>query len=457
MQSRARAVTALIGASTLATSMASVAEAATTHSSAPSPQLAAATTTVCVTTSDVVRLAETWPQVERAVQRVRVAERHLARELRAEARAAAALRHLGSVTANERQRAVWNFNQAHANTRRSHAALVAAKAAAEVQRARARASIRVMVAHALCPTAPPEPQRLPSPTPTPTTTTTATPSVTTSPTDTGTTPPAPTPTVTVTVTATVTPTPTDTTSTTPAPTPTTTTTPAPTPTTSTTTPAPTPTTSTTPTPTDTTTTTPAPTPTTTTTTPAPTPTPTQAAPTGLTASSTTSLNNGTMKLSWTAAPGATSYLVTRSGTLIGTTTSTTLIPTGTTLNTFADYAVTAVGAATSVPTTALSVGVFQGTLVADKKGLSNYGNIQTTIVVTAATTKSTTGCWATYPTTSDSASINRSAIPRLCTQVLTNQPSSTTVSTLITTVSGASATSPAFKTSLQAALVLAGM
>ena len=88
MHSRARAVTALIGASTLATSMASVAEAATTHSSAPSPQLAAATTTVCVTTSDVVRLAETWPQVERAVQRVRVAERHLARELRAEARAA---------------------------------------------------------------------------------------------------------------------------------------------------------------------------------------------------------------------------------------------------------------------------------------------------------------------------------------------------------------------------------
>ena len=162
-------------------------------------------------------------------------------------------------------------------------------------------------------------------------------------------------------------------------------------------------------------------------------------------------------MTWTAAPGATSYLVTRGGTLVGTTTATTFSPSGTTLNSFADYSVSAVGAATSLPSAPLSAGVFQGTLVADKKGLSNYGNIQTTIVVTAAATKSTTGCWATYPTNSDSGTINPSAIPKLCTQVLTKQPTSANATTLITNVSGASATSPAFKTSLQAALILAGM
>ncbi|MEI6374295.1 MAG: hypothetical protein WCP26_11005 [Actinomycetes bacterium] len=139
-------------------------------------------------------------------------------------------------------------------------------------------------------------------------------------------------------------------------------------------------------------------------------------------------------------------------------TSPVVVPTPTpTATPTASYTVTAVGTTTSDPSTALTAGAYQGTSVADKRGLTTYGYIQVTIVVTSSASKTTTGCWATYPTTSDSGAINTSAIPKLCTQTLTKQPTSITATTLITNVSGASATTPAFRTSLQAALTLAGM
>ena len=164
-----------------------------------------------------------------------------------------------------------------------------------------------------------------------------------------------------------------------------------------------------------------------------------------------------MKISWAAVTGASNYQVFRDGTLLGTSLTTSYTPAGTTLNTTASYTVTAVGTTTSDPSTALTAGAYQGTSVADKRGLTTYGYIQVTIVVTSSASKTTTGCWATYPTTSDSGAINTSAIPKLCTQTLTKQPTSITATTLITNVSGASATTPAFRTSLQAALTLAGM
>jgi len=178
----------------------------------------------------------------------------------------------------------------------------------------------------------------------------------------------------------------------------------------------------------------------------------------LAAGATTPLLTGALKLSWNAVAGATSYNVYRNGTLLTTLSATTFNPTGTTNNALATYTVTAsaTGYTTSTAAT-LSAGVYQGTSVADQLGRTVYGNIQTSIVVTSTTTKTATGCWATYPTSSDSGAINPPAITNLCNQVVTKHPVASTVASLITSVSGASATSPAFRTSLQAALTTAGM
>ncbi len=186
------------------------------------------------------------------------------------------------------------------------------------------------------------------------------------------------------------------------------------------------------------------------------------APTGLKADSATNLNTGKLRLTWTASTGATSYSVYRDGVLLGTSTTATYTPTTTPYGATHSYTVTAAGATgTSPASAALVAGAYQGKLVDDVLGRTVYGQIQTYVVVTAAATKSTTGCWATYPTTSDSGAINPKAIPFLCNEVLTKQPTSATVATLIsskvTTVTQASATPPAFKTSLQDALTQAGM
>jgi hypothetical protein len=187
-----------------------------------------------------------------------------------------------------------------------------------------------------------------------------------------------------------------------------------------------------------------------------------AAPKGLTADSTTNLSTGAFRLNWTAVTGATSYSVYRDGALLGTSTAATYTPTATPYGATHSYTVSATGAAgTSPASAALVAGAYQGTPANDVLGRTVYGTIQTYIVVTAATTKSITGCWATYPTASDSGKINPKAIPFMCSETLTKQPTSANVQTLltskITTVTQASATPPAFKNSLQNALTQAGM
>jgi uncharacterized protein with FMN-binding domain len=160
------------------------------------------------------------------------------------------------------------------------------------------------------------------------------------------------------------------------------------------------------------------------------------------------LNTGAFRLEWTAVSGATSYKIFRGATQIGTSTTTTFTPT-VTAGVKDSYTVVATnGTVDSPASTAVSAGLFTGTSVADKRGLVVYGQIQVSIAVTD---NKVTGCWATYPTSSDSGSINRQAIPMLCSETLTKQTA------LLSSISGATATVPAFKTSLQAALTAAGI
>jgi fibronectin type 3 domain-containing protein len=186
-----------------------------------------------------------------------------------------------------------------------------------------------------------------------------------------------------------------------------------------------------------------------------------AAPTGVAAGTATSLATGAFRLTWTAVTGATSYSVYSDGALLGTSTTTSYTPaTAPAFSASHAYTVMATNgnAALNSPlSTPVTAAVYQGPAVNDANGRTVYGQIQTYIVVTIAATKTITGCWATYPTTSDSGQINPAAIPTLCSQTLTAQPTSANATTVITNASGASFTSPAFKSSLQQALVLAGM
>lgn len=185
-----------------------------------------------------------------------------------------------------------------------------------------------------------------------------------------------------------------------------------------------------------------------------------ATPTGLTANTATSLNSGAFRLSWSAVSGATSYTVYKNGSVLGTTSSTTYTPASTTPGSTSAYTVMATNgtvAQNSNQSAAITAGVYQGSSVNDQLGRTVYGQIQVYIIVNGTTGKSVTGCWATYPTSSDSGPINNSAIPKLCSSVLTLQPTSTNATTSIASVSGASATSPAFKTSLANALSQAGL
>ncbi len=174
-----------------------------------------------------------------------------------------------------------------------------------------------------------------------------------------------------------------------------------------------------------------------------------AAPTNLKAGTSTSLDTGAFRLSWSAVTGATSYKIFRDGVQIGTSTTTNYTPTSSSLATLKSYYVVATdGTVDSSASATISASPYQGTAVDDKKGLKIYGKIQVSIAVTD---QRITGCWATYPTSSDSGSINRSAIPTFCSEAIAAQSAS------IANVSGASATWTAFKTSLQAALTAAGI
>jgi uncharacterized protein with FMN-binding domain len=174
-----------------------------------------------------------------------------------------------------------------------------------------------------------------------------------------------------------------------------------------------------------------------------------AAPTGLTADTSTSLNTGAFRLKWSAVTGATSYKIFRDGVQIGTSNTTNFTPASATLSSVKSYHVVATDGTVDSPASAsISASPYQGTSVVDKKGLKIYGYIQVSIAVTD---QRITGCWATYPTSSDSGPINRSAIPKFCTAAINAQ------SATISNVSGASATWTAFKSSLQAALTQAGI
>lgn len=184
------------------------------------------------------------------------------------------------------------------------------------------------------------------------------------------------------------------------------------------------------------------------------------APTGLAANTATSLSTGALRLTWTAVTGATGYTIYKDGTQIGTSATNSYTPPAPTFNGTNSYTVMATNGTASLnsPQSAPVVaGVYQGTAFNDANGRTIYGQIQTYLVITSGAAKPITGCWATYPTASDSGQINPSAIPQLCSQTLSLQPTSANATTVITNVSGASCTSPAFKSSLQSALTLAGM
>ncbi len=181
-----------------------------------------------------------------------------------------------------------------------------------------------------------------------------------------------------------------------------------------------------------------------------------AAPTGLVANTATALNTGAFRLQWNAVAGATGYEIYKDGVLLGTSATNTYTPTAPTFGAANSYYIVATNGVptfASLPSATITAGVYQGIAVTDARGREVYGQIQVYAILTGT---SITGCWATYPTTSDSGPINRNAIPNLCSQALTKQPVASTVATLITNVSGATATSPAFRGSLQDALTKAG-
>ena len=144
-------------------------------------------------------------------------------------------------------------------------------------------------------------------------------------------------------------------------------------------------------------------------------------------------------------PGATGYEVSRNGTVLGTTTTTSFRPATSALNARANYTVVATyGSLRSSSSTAVSAGRFVG----DRGRDGIYGFITVSLAVTG---QRVTGCWASYPTSGDSGPINTVAIPTLCTEAIAAQ------SATIASVSGATYTSPAFTTSLQSALTRAGI
>jgi uncharacterized protein with FMN-binding domain len=180
------------------------------------------------------------------------------------------------------------------------------------------------------------------------------------------------------------------------------------------------------------------------------------APTGLAAVSTTSLDTGAVELTWNAVSGATGYTIYKDGVQLGTSTSPNYKPAAPT-NAYHLYTVKAtdgVAAETSPASAALKVGKYTGKAVADASGRQVYGNVAVSLVISGAN-KTVTGCWATYPTASNSGAINAAAVPQLCSEVLSGQPTAANTSA-VASISGASSVSTAFVGSLQNALSLAG-
>jgi uncharacterized protein with FMN-binding domain len=90
------------------------------------------------------------------------------------------------------------------------------------------------------------------------------------------------------------------------------------------------------------------------------------------------------------------------------------------------------------PPAGLKNGTFPGSAVSER-----YGTIKVTILVSGGRITDVT---ATYPTGGETGTINAKAIPKLRSEALTAQSAS------IATVSGATYTSQAYKTSLQSAI-----
>ncbi len=180
--------------------------------------------------------------------------------------------------------------------------------------------------------------------------------------------------------------------------------------------------------------------------------PPPAAPTGLVATA----GNAQVSLSWAASPSATSYKVYRNGVLVGSPTLTTFLNTGLTNGTPYTYYVTAV-TATTEGAASLSVvatpakppvnGTFTGAITQIASG---HGTIRVVIVITNSVITSATGTLLTNDGT-ETVSINKTALPQYNTKAVAANSSA------ITKVSGATLTWPAYKTSLQSALTLAGL
>ncbi len=180
--------------------------------------------------------------------------------------------------------------------------------------------------------------------------------------------------------------------------------------------------------------------------------PAPAAPTGLTAVP----GNTTVTLTWTTVATATSYHVYRNGVLVGSPTATTYTDTGRTNGTAYTYYVKAV-AATTEGTASTSVvatpakppvnGTFTGAITSIASG---HGTLRVVIVVVNSVITSSTGTLLTNDG-KQTVSINTTAIPQYNTKAVAANSAN------ITSVSGATLTFAAYKSSLQSALTQAGL
>jgi uncharacterized protein with FMN-binding domain len=95
-----------------------------------------------------------------------------------------------------------------------------------------------------------------------------------------------------------------------------------------------------------------------------------------------------------------------------------------------------------------ATGPVDGTYAGKPSRKNPFGDIQVTITVAGG---KITACSATFPTASQSGTINNAAVPTLCSEAVAAQ------SATIASVGGASYTSPAFKESLADAVRKAGL
>jgi len=180
--------------------------------------------------------------------------------------------------------------------------------------------------------------------------------------------------------------------------------------------------------------------------------PAPGAPTGLTATP----GNTSVALSWTAVATATSYHVYRNGSLVGSPTGTTYADSGLVNGTPYTYYVKAVTATTegtastsvvATPTKPPVNGTFTGAIASIAQG---HGTIRVVVVITNSVITSSTGTLLTNDGT-ETVSINKTAIPQYDTKAVAANSAN------ITSVSHATLTYAAYKSSLQSALTAAGL